>query len=338
MRNNHLQGQLGGAQKAFWPLQGELHETHRRLFALKRELAEKEDDVRRMSSELWQTAELATIGELAASIAHELNNPLATVILAIGSLFMDLPQGDPKRQSLEVIAREVGRMRNLIANLPQFGRSSQSKMLILDVQKEIERTINLIHYDPRKHPIVVMREFASNVPPVCADRQQLQQLFLNLFINAKDAMPQGGRLTVRVRLCCSEAESRRQKAETSRLKTEKMLQLPSADRLLPSILIEVADTGVGIPPEILPRVLEPFFTTKTEGKGAGLGLAICRRIVQEHHGTLNITSEVGTGTTVHIMLPATGKTNSAHPLFRKRIFKEEFARRCRKEVMEDDYL
>ena len=317
MRNNHLQGQFDGAQKAFWPLQGELHETHRRLFALKRELAEKDDDVRRMSSELWQTAELATVGELAASIAHELNNPLATVILAIGSLFMELPPGDPKRQSLEVIAREIGRMRNLIANLPQFGRSSQSKKSILDVREEIERTIDLIHYDPPKHHIVVVREFASNVPPVRADRQQLQQLFLNLLINAKDAMPQGGRLTVRVGLRCSEAESRRQKAETSRLKTEKMFELPSADRLLPSILIEVADTGVGIPPEILPRVLEPFFTTKPEGKGAGLGLAICRRIVQEHHGTLNITSEVGTGTTVRIMLPATDNTNSAHPPFWK---------------------
>ncbi|MGZ6202114.1 MAG: sensor histidine kinase [Thermodesulfobacteriota bacterium] len=252
-------------------------------------MAKKDDDVRRMSSELWQTAELATIGELAASIAHELNNPLATVILAIGSLFMELPPGDPKRQSLEVIAREIGRMRNLIANLPQFGRSSQSKKSILDVRKEIERTIDLIHYDPRKHPIVVVREFASNVPPVCADRQQLQQLFLNLFINAKDAMPQGGRLTVRV--------------ETS--------------LALKQIIIEVADTGVGIPHEILPRVLEPFFTTKPEGKGAGLGLAICRRIVQEHHGTLNITSEVGTGTTVRIMLPATDNTNSAHPPFPK---------------------
>lgn len=289
MRNNHLQGQFDGAQKAFWPLQGELHETHRRLFALKMELAEKDDDVRRMSSELWQTAELATIGELAASIAHELNNPLATVILVIGSLFMELPPGDPKRQSLEVIAREIGRMRNLIANLPQFGRSSQSKKSILDVREEIERTIDLIHYDPRKHHIAVVREFASNVPPVRADRQQLQQLFLNLFINAKDAMPQGGRLTVRV--------------ETS--------------LALKQIIIEVADTGVGIPHEILPRVLEPFFTTKPEGKGAGLGLAICRRIVQEHHGTLNITSEVGTGTTVRIMLPATDNTNSAHPPFSK---------------------
>lgn len=289
MRNNHLQGQFDGAQKAFWPLQGEFHETHRRLFALKRELAEKDDDVRRMSSELWQTAELATIGELAASIAHELNNPLATVILVIGSLFMELPPGDPKRQSLEVIAREIGRMRNLIANLPQFGRSSQSKKSILDVREEIERTIDLIHYDPRKHHIAVVREFASNVPPVRADRQQLQQLFLNLFINAKDAMPQGGRLTVRV--------------ETS--------------LALKQIIIEVADTGVGIPHEILPRVLEPFFTTKPEGKGAGLGLAICRRIVQEHHGTLNITSEVGTGTTVRIMLPATDNTNSTHPPFSK---------------------
>ena len=337
MKNNDLQTQFGGAQNATWPLQGELHETHRRLFALKRELAKKDDDVRRMSSELWQTAELATVGELAASIAHELNNPLATVVLAIGSLFTELPQGDPKRQSLEVIAREVGRMRNLIANLPHFGRSSQIKMLILDVRKEIEKSDQShslrsprTSYCSCAGVCVQCAPSLCRPPAIAAIVSELVHQCQRCHAARREAYGPCG-------TACSEAESRRQKAETSRLKTEKMLEVPSADASA-FYLIEVADTGVGIPPEILPRVLEPFFTTKPEGKGAGLGLAICRRIVQEHHGTLNITSEVGTGTTVRIMLPATGKTNSAHPLFRKRISKEELARRCRKEVIEDDHL
>src|SRR3990170_25678 len=115
---------------------------------------------------------------------------------------------------------------------------------------------------------------------VQADRQQLRQSFLNLFTNAADAMLEGGTLTIRVYV--QKAESRRQKAED-------VLALPSADRLLPSVCIEVADTGVGIAPEDMPKVTEPFFTTKPEGKGTGLGLSICRRVVHEHGGQFNIT-------------------------------------------------
>jgi signal transduction histidine kinase len=155
----------------------------------------------------------------------------------------------------------------------------------VNVCDEIEKTLELIHYHLRKHKIAVAREFKPEGPLIHADRQQLRQLFLNLFTNASDAMPEGGTLTIRV----------------TRRPEEKQ------------ICIEIADTGVGIPPEILPKVLEPFYTTKPEGKGTGLGLAICRRITQAHNGTINITSDgcTGNGTRVCITLPFSNGSNTA---------------------------
>ncbi|PIP08982.1 MAG: histidine kinase, partial [Syntrophobacteraceae bacterium CG23_combo_of_CG06-09_8_20_14_all_50_8] len=143
--------------------------------------------------------------------------------------------------------------------------------------------LELIYYHLRKNNIHVIREFAPEIPGILADRQQLRQLFLNLFTNASDAMLKDGTLTIRVA------------AQTEEKK----------------IFIEIADTGTGIPPEILPKVMEPFYTTKPEGKGTGLGLAICRRIAQEHRGTFDITSEgiPGKGTKIRITLSSTDQGN-----------------------------
>jgi PAS domain S-box-containing protein len=248
------------------------------------ELKEKTEELRDMSQQLWQAAKLATMGELASSIAHELNNPLATVSLRIESLTAQTSQDDPRRRELEIIGQEVERMANLVGNLLQFSRRSQPQISTVNVCDEIEKTLELIHYHLRKHKIAVAREFKLEGPLIHADRQQLRQLFLNLFTNASDAMPKGGTLTIRV---AAQPE-------------EKM------------VFIEIDDTGTGIPPEILPKVMEPFYTTKPEGKGTGLGLAICRRIAQEHRGTLDITSEgiPGKGTKVRITLSSTDTGNS----------------------------
>ncbi|MEI8173870.1 MAG: ATP-binding protein [Deltaproteobacteria bacterium] len=243
------------------------------------------DEVKTMSQQLWQAAKLATMGELASSIAHELNNPLATISLRVESLTAQTTGDDPRRRELEIIGQEVERMGNLVSNLLQFSRRSQPQISTVNVCDEIEKTLELVHYHLRKHNIAVAREFKPEGPLIHADRQQLRQLFLNLFTNASDAMPEGGTLTIRV----------------TKRPEEKQ------------ICIEIADTGVGIPPEILPKVLEPFYTTKPEGKGTGLGLAICRRIAQAHNGTLNITSDggPGNGTRVCITLPFSNGSNSA---------------------------
>ena len=249
------------------------------------QLIEKNEELRAMTQQLWQAAKLATMGELAASIAHELNNPLATVSMRAESLLTKTQQDSPMWRELKIIEQEVERMTILIANLLQFSRRSQPQISTVDICEEIEKALELIYYHLRKRNIVIWREFVKVAPRIHADRQQLRQLFLNLFTNASDAMPRGGTLTVRV---TAPPESKQ-------------------------VIIEVADTGTGISPEILPKVVEPFYTTKPEGEGTGLGLAICRRIVQEHNGTFDITSEgiPGKGTTARISLPVTNGTNAA---------------------------
>jgi signal transduction histidine kinase len=239
-------------------------------------LQAKHEEVRAMSQQLWQAAKLATMGELAASVAHELNNPLATVSLRVEMLLGQMAADAPQRRALEVIEQEIERMGRLVANLLQFTRRNQAQVSTLDVREEIEHTLELIHFHLRQRQITVVRQFAPDVPMVQVDHQQLRQLFLNLFTNASDAMPQGGTLTLQVSATA-----------------------PPSRRLL----IAISDTGVGISAAELPRVMEPFFTTKPEGKGTGLGLPICRRIVQEHKGDLDITSTVGQGTTIRITLP-----------------------------------
>jgi C4-dicarboxylate-specific signal transduction histidine kinase len=242
------------------------------------DLRARTEELKATTQQLWQAARLAGVGELAASIAHELNNPLGTVSLRIEGLLAKTPADDSRHNPLVVIEGEVERMATLVANLLQFSRTGRDQVSAVDVCEEVTKTVGLIGHHFRKHQVRVETEFATGVPTIRADRQQLRQILLNLFTNAADAMPGGGRLTVRVG----------------------SVSLPDEE---PAVALEVADTGTGIPAELLPRVIDPFFTTKEEGKGTGLGLAICRRIIDQHHGSLEIESRVGEGTTVRVILP-----------------------------------
>ena len=241
-------------------------------------LQAKNDELRAMSAQLWQAAKLATMGELAASIAHELNNPLATVMLRIESLLAQANVDTPQWRALTVIEQEVERMGQLVANLLHFSRHSQPQRASVDVREELENTLALIQYHLRNHRITVIRQFAPKLPPVHADRQQLRQVFLNLVTNASDAMPQGGTLTLEVSMGLQESD-------------------------VHAVVMTFTDTGVGIAPADMPKVMEPFFTTKPEGQGTGLGLSICRRIVHEHGGTMELRSTLGQGTTICLALP-----------------------------------
>jgi signal transduction histidine kinase len=161
------------------------------------------------------------MGELIASIAHELNNPLTTVSLRVELLLGQVLETDPKRRALEVIKQEVKRMGNLVANLLQFSRRGAPRIASTNVCEEIDKTLALGHYHMRNHRITAVREYTPDVPLLLADRQQLRQVFLNLLTNASDAMPQGGTLALRV--------------------TEGAL-----DTGAPAVVIEFADTGMGI--------------------------------------------------------------------------------------------
>jgi signal transduction histidine kinase len=273
-------------------------------------LQRQKEEIQVLSQQLWQAAKLATMGELAASIAHELNNPLATVTLRVESLLAQAAADDPQRRALAVIEQEVERMGQLVANLLQFSRRGQPQISSLDVREELDNTLGLIQYHLRNHRITVVRQFAPDVPLLHADRQQLRQVFLNLLTNASDAMPQGGTLTLGVAAARS---NERPPAGRDLAQAADLAQ--RGERLLPSagaVVITFTDTGIGIAPEDMPKVLEPFFTTKAEGRGTGLGLAICRRVVQEHHGTIEITSTLGAGTTVRLVLPVAHGTNSVY--------------------------
>ena len=256
----------------------ELAEGNRRLETALTELRTKTDELRATTQQLWQSAKLAGVGELAASIAHELNNPLGIATLRMESLMNQTPPDDPRRRAMEVVEQELDRMAALVSNLLQFSRFGHDQVSTVDVRDEIERTLELVFHHLRKRGVTVRTEFAPAVPLIYADRQKLRQVFLNLFTNAGDAMPAGGTLTLRARL--------------GRV-------LGGAE----AVVIEVADSGVGIAPEVLPKVMDAFFTTKEEGKGTGLGLAICRRIAHEHDGTIEIESEVGRGTVVRVTIP-----------------------------------
>lgn len=256
-----------------------LHESNLRLQEALAMVENKSEEMKAMSQQLWHAAKLATMGELAASVAHELNNPLATVSLRVETLLMQVPSDDSKRRPLEIIEQEVERMSGLVANLLESSRRSQRTIAPVDVREEIETSLELVHYHLRKRKVDLVRDFATDVPTVGVDRQELRQVLLNLLTNASDAMPDGGRLSLKV------------------------YQRPSDNGGPGFVLIECRDTGIGIDPENLPRVLEPFFTTKEPGKGTGLGLAICRRIIQEHYGTLEIESHKGDGTTVRVGFP-----------------------------------
>jgi PAS domain S-box-containing protein len=239
-------------------------------------LAIRNNEIHAMTEQLWQTAKLATMGELAASVAHELNNPLAILSLRAENLGISLPENSPEHADLTVMEEEIDRMAELVSNLLQFSRSGQRQLSSLDLTSEIDRTLELLRSYLLHRKIGVVEDLSPDAPLVQADRQQMRQLFLNLFTNASDAMPAGGTLTIRVQPTSDEAQ----------------------------VVIEVQDSGIGIAPQNLPHLMEPFFTTKPEGKGTGLGLAICRRIVEEHNGTLQISSPgENQGATIRMTLP-----------------------------------
>lgn len=289
----HHNDELGALGKAFNLMVGKvrdsqtelerkvqaLEESEQRLEKALADLQEKTHELALMTEQLWQAAKLATMGELAASVAHELNNPLATLALHAESLLDRLPSEDPKRRAVLVIEQEVERMANLVKNLLLFSRRSHRQSSTVDLSKELGNSLEFIHYHLRSHKITVVTNFASDLPNVNADRQQLRQLFLNLLTNCSDAMPGGGTLALSARQV-------------------------TLDGGAPALQVKFSDTGMGIHPKDLKKLWEPFFTTKPEGKGTGLGLPICRRIVEEHKGTIDIESERGKGTTVRIVMPA----------------------------------
>ncbi len=269
-------------------LERRVQERTAELTATNSSLAAEIDERRKVEAQLRQSQKMEAIGQLAGGIAHDFNN-LLTVIIGQSELLSldDHPTPALRSQALRDINAAAQRAAKLTRQLLVFSRREPMRLAVVDVNGLVAGEIDLLRRLIGED-IVLRTAFASGALPVFADVSMLQQLLLNLVLNARDAMPQGGALTLATR-----AESLAQ-AEPAR-----------GPHAVPGdyVCISVSDTGVGISADVLPRIFEPFFTTKERGKGTGLGLAITHSIVQQHRGWIQVDTASGAGTTFHIWLP-----------------------------------
>ncbi|NQU20848.1 MAG: PhnD/SsuA/transferrin family substrate-binding protein [Candidatus Nealsonbacteria bacterium] len=250
-----------------------------------KELAEREQaerSLRKREQLHLESEKLAAVGRLAAGVAHEINNPLTTVLTFSHLLREKEGLGDQDKQDLDLIIQETSRASEIVRGLLDFARERPAHREALNVNEVVRRTIPLLGSQKAFQRIAVREHLQEDVPPVNADMNRLQQVLLNLSLNACEAMQEGGTLAISTSV---------------------------QDR---NVLLSVTDTGCGIKEEHLDHIFEPFFSTKPVGKGTGLGLSVSYGIVQRHGGTLEVESEIGKGTTFVITLPcAEGKISDS---------------------------
>ncbi len=242
--------------------------------ALNRMLSE----LKKREEQLIQSRKLAAVGNLTAGIAHELNNPLNNISLTTEALIDEFEEYDKetKLKMLKDVFTQVERAGATVANLLDFTRRDKDAFEQVYLRDVLERTLKLMANEINLSKVQLDVDFVDNLPPIMGNQNNLQQVFLNLFLNALQAMPDGGMLKV--------------KAYTEN----------------ESLKVVVSDTGIGIPKENLGSIFDPFFTTKELGKGTGLGLSVSYGIIQKHRGTITVESEVGKGASFTIKLPFAG--------------------------------
>ena len=246
---------------------------------MSRKMADDIERLRALNEHLVRTEKLAATGTLAAGVAHEVNNPLASI-----SSLIQMLQARPltaeneaeTREMLRLAQTQIARISQVLRDLMEFARVQPPARAPLDVARVVEASIRLASFDKAFKRLRLSTDFDPAAPPVAADTDQLQQVFLNLLLNARDAMPDGGDLHVTTTFVREASE----------------------------VVVEIADTGHGIAPDTLPHVFDPFFTTKPAGAGTGLGLAVCYGIVTAHGGRIEVEPNNGRGTRVQVALPA----------------------------------
>jgi len=237
-------------------------------------LKEQMNELRRTQAQLVQSAKLAAIGELAANIAHEINNPLTAVLGFASYLAERVGEGQPMREELDLIQEEAARARDIVRDLLDFSRQREFAVEPADLNLVLQQTLGMVRRQGRLDNVSVNEVYAPELPLAEIDIARMKQVFLNIVNNAVYAMSSGGSLTVQTRAVDD------------------------------SIQVDFTDTGTGIAPENLSRIFDPFFTTKPAVSGTGLGLSVSLGIVQSHGGVIEVRSEPGKGTTFSIKLPA----------------------------------
>jgi len=263
-------------------------------------LKDRDDRLNKAFQQLTQTKRLISLGQIAAGVAHEMNNPLGGILLYSSLISEDLPEDSPARENMNKIIYQTNRCKEIVQNLLDFARTPSGEMIPLNINDVLLTSLSLVKDQSMFHGIEVKTGLAEGLPEVNGDRSRLEQVFLNLFINASDSMTEGGKLIVATKLI-SRFPSRA--AESTEM--EKICLLASPH----TIKITISDTGRGIDKAYLAHIFEPFFTTKDPGQGTGLGLSIAYGIVRKHDGFIDVESEPGQGTTISIFLPVKGADN-----------------------------
>ncbi len=256
---------------------------------LENRVEQKTRELRRAHEQMLQVERMVTIGKMAAVVAHEINNPLAGILTYAKLIKRWIERGITKpeekkevNESLDLIATESRRCGDLVRNLLTFSRTSPISLDKADVNAIIERAVKLIEHKTELSNIQLNVDLGVEVPLIYCDAGQIEQVLVALIVNAIDAMPRGGNLWLRSRLIDAE-----------------------------NIELTVRDDGMGIPSDLLPKLFEPFTTTKEVGKGVGLGLAISKGIIDRHSGKIEVQSELGRGTTFRIYLPIDARVSEA---------------------------
>ena len=240
-------------------------------------VAKDMSDVLKLEARMHQSEKLSAVGQLAAGVAHEINNPLGVILGFSQGMARRLTAGDPLELPVRSIEREALRCKKLVQDLLTFSRTSSSDLIALSLNQPIEQTLALIEAQAKLSRVEIKMSLAPGLPRVLANKNQMEQVILNLAKNAIDAMPDGGLLTI---------------------STERLECAPHS-----WICLKVADSGTGIAPEVVSKMFEPFFTTKPVGQGTGLGLSLVNEIVRKHSGVVDVESRPGL-TVFTVKLPA----------------------------------
>jgi two-component system NtrC family sensor kinase len=278
--------EVGDLARSFNGMSLQLRSANEEIVAWAKTLEDRVEDktreLKRAHDHVLHVEKMASIGKMAAVVAHEINNPLSGILTYAKLLHKWLDRGDTqgdKRQEalecLDLIAGESRRCGDLVKNLLTFSRTAPINLQSSDLNAIVDRSVRLVRHQLEMNGVQLQLDLASDLPLVHCDQAQIEQVLLALVMNAIDAMPRGGNLWLTTR---------------------------AADRA-DDVEIRVRDDGSGIPPDILPNIFEPFLTTKESGHGVGLGLAISYSIIERHGGRIEVQSQYGKGTEFLIHLP-----------------------------------
>jgi len=246
---------------------------------LEKKVEERTRELREAQASLIQSEKLVSLGKLAAGIAHEINNPLGGILIYSHLLLEEMDKKSPYYENLRKIVKETSRCKDIVKGLLEFARPKEPEMSSVNINEVVDSSLAIMERQVLFQNIAIKKSYATNLPKIVGDGAQLQQVFMNIILNAAEAMNGTGSLAI-----CT-----------------------SLNKDGSFIDVSIADTGHGIREEDKERIFEPFFTTKEVGKGTGLGLSISYSIVQKHQGTIEVQSEVGKGSTFTVKLPVTRK-------------------------------